>query len=212
MAADPKGPKLTNPEANYWPRQLDPAAKARHDREEAKAREQPSPDERRKVEAMAGYGMRRAEIAVIMGIKLGALDRLYSEELERGLAINNARGGQTLTRLAFGAPAEYDEHNRKIRDEVKPHWQTLLFWAERKGGFKRPPMEVTGKDGAPVRHSVEPVDLSGLSDDELGLFAALNEKVLAARIARLSGPAGPDDRGPGGTARSDPDGADPTRH
>jgi hypothetical protein len=167
--------------------------------------------EKRKVELMASYGAPRLEIARAMALTLYRLEQLYSAELERGastLAVNLSR---RVAMGALGAPAEFDKDGNMVRAEVKADWRLLMFAAERRAGWKRPPVEVTGKDGAPIKHAYEPVDFEEFTDEELAVFAVLHEKALAARTNRLTDQRPLDSRdreSPGG----DPRPSDTTRH
>jgi hypothetical protein len=167
--------------------------------------------EKRKVELMASYGAPREQIARAMGLTLYRLEQLFVAELERGastLAVNLSR---RVAMGALGAPAEYDAEGRMVRAEIKPDWRILLFAAERRAGWKRPPMELTGQDGGAIRHTYEPVDFQSFTDEELNTLFALNEKALATHQRRLDGPSD-DGGGSPGPAGGDTGRADSTRH
>jgi hypothetical protein len=67
-------------------------------------KEAEAPDEagRRRVEALAGYGVHEADIATVLAMEPGTLRRLYRAELASGHIKANSRVAENLYRKAMG--------------------------------------------------------------------------------------------------------------
>lgn len=93
-------------------------------------------EERRQVEALAGFGLRQPEIASLVrdGIDYKTLVDHFAVELERGVAKANARVSQTLFEKAT-----------KDKDTTAMIWWTKsrMRWTERH--------EITGADGGAIK-------------------------------------------------------------
>ena len=100
----------------------------------------PTPEERKQVEAMAGYGVPHENIAALIGedgIDADTLKKHFRKELAQGKAKANARVGQTLFQKATAG------------DTSAAIWwsKTQMGWAET---IKQ---EHTGSNGAPIQVS-----------------------------------------------------------
>ena len=122
---------------------------------------QPSDGDRRKVEAMSAYGIRREEIASIIGIAPHTLAKHYSEELETGLARANARVAESLYKKAIG--------------EGRDSALCAMFWLKTRAGWKEPKAEVALN--ATINHSGD--------ESFAAIVAALD--IAAAGKARSAG-------------------------
>lgn len=121
-----------------------------------------TPERREQVRAMAGYGITREHIAIVMQIDKKTLLKHYHQELEAGLAIAAVSIGQKL----------YDLATKKVGANV-----TAIIWWEktRLGLTERSAIEHTGKNGGPIEH-----------EHDLSPLAALSDEELAARLERRS--------------------------
>lgn len=81
----------------------------------------PNDDERRQVEAMAGFGVPVKEIAALVrgGIDYDTLMKYFSEEMERGRAKANAQIGKGLFQKALGGDTT-----------------AMIFWAKTRMGWR----------------------------------------------------------------------------
>jgi hypothetical protein len=96
---------------------------------------EPTQAERKQVEALSGYGLPFAQIAVLVrdGISLDTLSEHFAAELACGKAKANAKIGQTLFQKATGG------------DTTAMIWwsKTQMRWSER--------IELTGADGGAIK-------------------------------------------------------------
>jgi hypothetical protein len=145
---------------------------------------QPSPDARRQVESMAGYGIPQKDIASILKIDEKTLRKYFPDELDRGRAVANVNIGKSLYDQAVGRGAEYDPKTGKlIREEMKPDKSVSIFLGKvRLGMVETRRTEVSGPNGGPL-HTID-IDLSVFNDEELRLFMQLYEK---ARVRARAG-------------------------
>jgi hypothetical protein len=67
---------------------------------------QPTAEQRKSVEAMAGYGIPHADIARVIGIEAKALQRHYRDELDLGQSKANTRVADNLFKIATGTGRE----------------------------------------------------------------------------------------------------------
>lgn len=99
----------------------------------------PTPEERKQVEAMSGYGVPQDQIAVLVrdGIHIDTLRAHFRSELQAGKAKANARVGKTLFEQAMAG------------NTAAAIWwsKTQMKWAET---VKH---ENTGADGGPQEHT-----------------------------------------------------------
>ena len=108
----------------------------------------------RQVEAMAGYGVARDSIAMVLGIDRELLDRTYGEEFRTGAVKANARVAESLFRKATG--------------DGPQSVAAAIFWLKTRVGWKETTVhEHGGTEGMPlvvVRQIVDPKDPNA-SDD-----------------------------------------------
>ena len=84
----------------------------------------PSPSERRQVEAMAGYGVPEADIALVLGIDPKTLRKHYRDELDTGHIVANAKVAESLFRKATG------DHRQSVT--------AAIFWLKTRARWKEP--------------------------------------------------------------------------
>ena len=63
-------------------------------------RYEPTPDQRRTVKTMAGFGIPHTDIAPFLGIDTKTLRKHFREELDRGMTEANAKVAQSLFQMA----------------------------------------------------------------------------------------------------------------
>ena len=63
-------------------------------------RYEPTPDQRRTVKTMAGFGIPHTDIAPFIGIDTKTLRKHFREELDRGMTEANAKVAQSLFQMA----------------------------------------------------------------------------------------------------------------
>jgi hypothetical protein len=100
----------------------------------------------RQVEAMAGYGVPKESIALVIGVDRAILDRTYPDELRTGAAKANARVAESLFRKATG--------------DGPQSVAAAIFWLKTRAGWKETTVhEHGGAEGMPlviVRQIVDP--------------------------------------------------------
>lgn len=98
----------------------------------------PTPEERRQVEAMAGYGVPHDQIAVLIGedgIDSDTLKKHFKNELLQGKAKANAKVGQTLFQKATSGDTT-----------------AAIWWSKTQMGWKDTQAhEISGPDGSAVK-------------------------------------------------------------
>lgn len=106
---------------------------------------QPTDQQRRQVEAMAGYGIPHLDIAAVLGIDRKTLEKHYENELDTGSAKAMAKVGQFLYHTASGAAIK---DGASYSDCVR----SAIFWMKVRAGWsEKTQHEITGKDGGPIR-------------------------------------------------------------
>jgi predicted transcriptional regulator len=112
-------------------------------------------------EAMSGYGMPHAQIALQLGICEGTLRKHYSEELARGVPKANSQIAQAMFKKAINGDSTL-----------------LIWWSKTRMGWKETSaLEVTGANGGPLQHqhtTLTPEQAAQLAK-ELGLPAQVFE-------------------------------------
>ena len=63
-------------------------------------RYEPTPEQRRTVKTMAGFGIPHTDIAPFLGIDTKTLRKHFREELDRGMTEANAKVAQSLFQMA----------------------------------------------------------------------------------------------------------------
>lgn len=98
----------------------------------------PTPEERRQVEAMAGYGVPHDQIAVLIGedgIDSDTLKKHFKNELLQGKAKANAKVGQTLFQKATSGDTT-----------------AAIWWSKTQMGWKDTQAhEISGVDGSAIQ-------------------------------------------------------------
>ena len=98
----------------------------------------PTPDQRKMVEAMAGYGIREADIARTLGdegIDPKTLRRYFRKELDTGAIKANVGVAQSLYKLATSGKSP----------------AAAIFWLKCRAGWKETTtLEHTGPEGGPL--------------------------------------------------------------
>ena len=100
----------------------------------------PDAASRRQVEAMAGYGVREADIAGVVGVDAKTMRKHYRSELDHGHVKANARVAENLYRKATG--------------EGREAVVAAIFWLKTRAGWKETAThEITGRSGGPIETS-----------------------------------------------------------
>jgi hypothetical protein len=98
----------------------------------------PTPEERKQVEAMAGYGVPHEQIAVLIGedgIDSDTLKKHFKNELVQGKAKANAKVGQTLFQKATSGDTT-----------------AAIWWSKTQMGWKDTQAhEISGVDGGAIQ-------------------------------------------------------------
>ena len=98
----------------------------------------PTPEERKQVEAMAGYGVPHEQIAVLIGedgIDADTLKKHFKNELVQGKAKANAKVGQTLFQKATSGDTT-----------------AAIWWSKTQMGWKDTQAhEISGVDGGAIQ-------------------------------------------------------------
>ena len=98
----------------------------------------PTPEERKQVEAMAGYGVPHEQIAVLIGedgIDADTLKKHFKNELVQGKAKANAKVGQTLFQKATSGDTT-----------------AAIWWSKTQMGWKDTQShEISGVDGGAIQ-------------------------------------------------------------
>ncbi len=104
---------------------------------------EPTEDDRKKVKAMAGYGLNHKEIASLITnprterhISRQTLENEFSRELEIGVPIANSQVAQSLYRKAIGNGSQAVT--------------AAIWWTKVRMGWRGESLELTGKDGGPI--------------------------------------------------------------
>jgi hypothetical protein len=84
--------------------------------------QRPDPGQRRQVEALAGYGVPKADIAGVIGIDPKSLRKHYRDELDHGHVKANAKVAENLYRKATG--------------EGREAVIAAIFWLKTRAGWK----------------------------------------------------------------------------
>jgi hypothetical protein len=120
----------------------------------------PTPDQRRTVKTMAGFGVPHTDIATFLGIDAKTLRKHFREELDRGTTEANAKVAQSLFQMAtqgknvaaaifwMKARAGWREkiEIKPVVDDPKQLTDAQLEAIVRSGRMPRPQIEVTITD------------------------------------------------------------------
>ena len=118
---------------------------------------QPTPDGRRQVEAMAGYGIPEADIACVLEIDAKTLRKHYRRELDTGHIKAGAGVAENLYRKATG--------------EGREAVTAAIFWLKTRCGWKE----------TPQTHHVGIYDARSFSDAELEAIIASSASLNRSR-------------------------------
>ena len=137
----------------------------------------PTPEQRKMVETLAGYGLVQKQIcSLVTNPETGKpiSEKTLREHFEDELAVGEARGDlavlQSLFHQAVGRDAVYDENRNKLREEMKPVPACTIFAAKARKGIKATERhELTGANGGAIQHElqIDPERLKAMPDDEL---------------------------------------------
>ncbi len=118
----------------------------------------PTDEHRQLVEGMVGMGLKRTDVAALMGIDPKTLREHFRMELKNGDAKANLNVAQGLYKNAT-TPAK-----RQPGGDVKAQ----IFWLRTRAGWKETTRhELTGPDGEPISHAHDIKDLEKLPLAEL---------------------------------------------
>ncbi len=107
-----------------------------------KRRHYPTPESRKLVETMTGYGIKMDDIAPIIGIERECLAKHYKDELGLGRTKANAKVIESL-------------YNNAINGNVAAQ----IWWSKARCGWKETVVnEHGGKDGAPIKIALSQAD------------------------------------------------------
>ena len=107
----------------------------------------PTPQDRRQVEAMSGYGIPEADVACVLEIDPKTLRKHYRTELNSGHIKATAKVAENLYRRATG--------------EGREAVIAAIFWLKTRAGWKETNVhEMTGKDGGPIATESNPRELA----------------------------------------------------
>jgi hypothetical protein len=108
----------------------------------ARPSHKPDPELRRRVEALAGFGILEADIAGLIGIDAKTLRKHYRQELDFGHTKTNAKVAENLFRKATGDG----------RESVT----AAIFWLKARARWKEISInEHSGLDGKPIEQVSE---------------------------------------------------------
>jgi hypothetical protein len=104
---------------------------------------EPTPDQRRTVKTMAGFGIPQEDIAKFLGIDDKTLRKHFREELDRGVTEANAKVAQSLFHMAT--------QGKNVA--------AAIFWMKARGGWReKHEVEVTAATSPRfVVHAPEPM-------------------------------------------------------
>lgn len=105
---------------------------------------EPSPNEIRQMELMAGLGIKNRDIALVIGVSKAMLEARCSDIIARSRVVMHMRVGANIYKMATGDP---NHKNTAL---------TAIFYAKSQMGWQeRDRMEITGAEGGPVQSQVQ---------------------------------------------------------
>jgi hypothetical protein len=145
---------------------------------------QPTDEQRKMVEAMAGYGVPHDDIAAVLDVAPKTLRKHCDRELRIGKIKANANVGKSLYEQACGAPAQFDEDGNQVRAELPRVVSAAIFWAKAQMGWKETTIIKTDRTNLSEMTDAELEELvrrersSGAVDEAEGEdeFAGLRER------------------------------------
>ena len=115
------------------------------------AKHEPTDQNRKTIEAMAGYGIPHEEIARVIGVDPKTLRLHYREELDTGHTKANAKVAESLFLQATGAPAVV-QGGQTVRAEQPRVPSAAIWWSKARMGWKETTVsEHTGEGGKPIK-------------------------------------------------------------
>ena len=97
----------------------------------------PTPEQRKMVHSMCGYGVPQDDIAIVLGIDPKTLRLHFRQELDTGVIHANARVAETLYRQAT--------------DKKNPSIPAAIFWLKARAGWReKHEVELSGPGGGPI--------------------------------------------------------------
>jgi hypothetical protein len=118
----------------------------------------PTPETRQQATQLSGQGVPQPDIAKLLKITLPTLHKHYRNELDLGMARANAVVAGRLFRL------------------TETNVAAAIFWMKARAGWReKHEVEVTGKAGGPVQHSVDAVGAVGALMEQLAATKAGSE-------------------------------------
>lgn len=121
---------------------------------------------RESVKAMKSVGIDQISIAQVVGCDAKTLRKYFREELDTAKTIANAKVAGALYRRAIGTGPQ--------------SVTAAIFWCKTQMGWKEQSVvENVGKDGGPIRHMDDSIDLDKLSLKEKRQLLKLQEKAIA---------------------------------
>lgn len=146
---------------------------------------EPTPEDRRKVKLLAGFGLRHREICLLMinpatgqPIDVGTLMKRYRMELDTGMTEADAQVAQAYFRQCVGARAEYDDKGNVLREEVKASVTAQIFWMKVRLGWRE-----NVDHNVNIRGQIAvgtPAELAAMTDQELN--EALRAEIRTAQL------------------------------
>lgn len=122
---------------------------------------EPTQELREIVQALAALGITHDQIVEYMkfrgfGVRSKfALTSHYAAELSSAKTHKVLMVSQGLYKKAVGAPAEFDEANNKIREEIKAEVTAQIFWLKAQAKWQEPSRFSGSDDGADKGMSLE---------------------------------------------------------
>ncbi len=147
---------------------------------------EPTPEQRKRVQTLAGYGMGQREIAAVIKnphtgkpVSVATLRKRFEEELRTGKILANSQMAESLYNMGVGRAkvVELDGEGRQIRtrvEAVKPDHSAAMFWMKCHGGWieedKRQALRLRADrvklEQARVRIAERLMELKGVVDDD----------------------------------------------
>ena len=131
----------------------------------------PTPEQRAIVTSLAVLGIPQHDMCKVVinpktdrPIDKKTLELHFRQELDQSFLQTTARIGVDFMKKCTGANAVFDDKGRVVRKEVQSDTKAQMFFLNTrlsKAGWN-PRLEITGKNGGAI-----PVDITGLSDDQL---------------------------------------------
>lgn len=119
-----------------------PKKKAAPKRGKGRPAHEPTPELRRRIERLIGYGMTRRQCADIMRLDIKTIMKHYDYELKTGDIQAGVTVADSIFRMAVGSPAQYDKDGNLIREEQKPNITAAIWFSKARMGWHEPAKEM----------------------------------------------------------------------